>query len=136
MGVYQGFILQPTRFDYLVRKAFPIGILDHEEMKCMENTTHGTVSLDSLQEDQAKRLKAAPFDLLCGPCAMTDLDTNLLVTRVTIPAIGYSTVLTLAPIKASKAYDPFVSSLLGKHLPGLETPIKVDPALVTLIKQL
>lgn len=127
----KGFIHQPTRFDYLVRRYFPIGILDHYAMRRMENSTHGNISLE-LTREQADRLKAKPFHLDFGPSAMTDLDSNLLVIHLTLREIDYSTTLVLAPIRKDQAFSEPIKKILGKVFPGLEEPLVVDPSSLTI----
>jgi hypothetical protein len=128
MSGHKGFIYEPVRFDYLARKALPVGILDHCGMKRLDND----LVLDGLTAVQSSSLKANPFEIVFGPASLTDLDSNLLVCEVTIPSIDYTTTKVLAPVLESQTCHKELNRLLGKVWPGLEGPLRVEPPCIVL----
>lgn len=126
----------PVNLGYLVRKALPVGILDHPAMKRLEWCSLAYLNLDKVSKDVAKKLKAATATVLrFGTLAMTDLDSNLLVMEIKVDGVEHSVLFTLAPILPSKEYDPSVSSLLGKRLPGLPEALAVHSSAITVVTQ-
>lgn len=128
--VYNGFLTLPNNIGYLVRKALDIGILDHYAMKDLEWCELNTIHLEGLTKDQCSLLKYGHTVIYFSYTRMTDIDTNLLITEVTIPSIGYKKMKTLAPIlPMQETRIPF----LGKPLEGLST-MRVAPEDVVLSK--
>jgi len=127
---YKGFLILPTKIGYLVRKALDIGVVDHYAMKKLEWCDLDTIHLEGLTKEQFILLTSQQTPVHFSYTRMTDLDTNLLITEVTIPSIGYKKMKTLAPIlPMQETKIPF----LGKPLEGLDT-LTVAPHDVVLSK--